>query len=94
MIDKISAGPITLLIIGASTNLAVFLMSNPHLKKNIQHIYIMGGGVGPAGSPDGNLFTSFSSNPYAEFNMFADPFAAYQVKKNVSRKEKRKKHGV
>ncbi|XP_057771880.1 nucleoside hydrolase 3-like [Salvia miltiorrhiza] len=88
MVDKILAGPMTVFVIGASTNLAVFLMSNPHLKKNIQHIYIMGGGVGtssPARSPeqpgpaDGNLFTGFSSNPYAEFNMFADPFAAYQV---------------
>ncbi|RZR90667.1 hypothetical protein BHM03_00018605 [Ensete ventricosum] len=27
----------------------------------------------------GNLFTGYTSNPYAEFNMFADPFAAYQV---------------
>lgn len=27
----------------------------------------------------GNLFTDFTSNPYAEFNIFMDPFAAYQV---------------
>lgn len=27
----------------------------------------------------GNLFTDYTSNPYAEFNIFADPFAAYQV---------------
>ncbi|KAL3626176.1 Nucleoside hydrolase 3 [Castilleja foliolosa] len=98
MIDKISAGPITVFLIGASTNLAIFLMSNPHLKKNIKHIYIMGGGVrskNPSGCCNknsssscqpsrqcgdrGNLFTGYKSNPYAEFNMFGDPFAAYQV---------------
>ncbi|KNA10812.1 hypothetical protein SOVF_140830 isoform A [Spinacia oleracea] len=27
----------------------------------------------------GNLFSDYTSNPYAEFNIFLDPFAAYQV---------------
>uniref|UniRef100_M1A2Z3 Inosine-uridine preferring nucleoside hydrolase n=1 Tax=Solanum tuberosum TaxID=4113 RepID=M1A2Z3_SOLTU len=27
----------------------------------------------------GNLFTDYTSNPYAEFNFFMDHFAAYQV---------------
>lgn len=56
-------------------------MTNPHLKKNVEHIYIMGGAVrskNPTGYP-GNVFTSFKSNPYVEFNFFGDPFAAYQV---------------
>ncbi|XP_039048649.1 uncharacterized protein LOC120189434 isoform X2 [Hibiscus syriacus] len=97
MIETISAGPITVFLIGAHTNLAVFLMNNPHLKKNIEHIYVMGGGVrsedpssccfGNSSSscqPDtcgypGNLYTDYNSNPYAEFNIFGDPFAAYQV---------------
>lgn len=97
MIDTISAGPITVFLIGANTNLGIFLMSNPHLKKNIEHIYIMGGGVrskNPTGccrkpaesscqprqcGDRGNIFTDYLSNPYAEFNMFGDPFAAYQV---------------
>ncbi|MQM04844.1 hypothetical protein Taro_037651 [Colocasia esculenta] len=96
MIDAISAGPMTLLITGGHTNVAIFLMSNPHLKKNIEHIYVMGGGVrskNPTGCcPDnassctpqqcgdhGNLFTGYNSNPYAEFNIFGDPFAAHQV---------------
>lgn len=94
MIDKISAGPITLILIGSHTNFAIFLMNNPHLKKNVEEIYIMGGAVEPRNSSAkndakacngslcdcvGNLFTEFSSNPYAEFNIFADPFAAYQV---------------
>ncbi|XP_061359683.1 nucleoside hydrolase 3-like [Gastrolobium bilobum] len=72
-------------------------MNNPHLKKNVEHIYIMGGGVrsrNPTGccpkntssscvprqcDDHGNLFTDYNTNPYAEFNIFEDPFAAYQV---------------
>ncbi|KAK7387843.1 hypothetical protein VNO78_22638 [Psophocarpus tetragonolobus] len=97
LIEKVSAGPITLLVIGAHTNIAIFLMNNPHLKKNIEHIYIMGGGVrssNPTGccpknassscvprqcGDRGNMFTDYNTNPYAEFNIFGDPFAAYQV---------------
>ncbi|XP_026665801.2 uncharacterized protein LOC103721032 [Phoenix dactylifera] len=94
MIDTISAGPTTVFLIGSHTNFALFLMTNPHLKKNIQHIYIMGGGVRskvpcPKNSSTscipqqcgdlGNLFDACNSNPYAEFNIFVDPFSAYQV---------------
>ncbi|KAF5465571.1 hypothetical protein F2P56_015562 [Juglans regia] len=98
MIEEISEGPITVFLIGAHTNFAIFLMSNPHLKKNIEHIYVMGGGVrskNPTGccpknagssscvpqqcGDHGNLYTAYASNPNAEFNMFGDPFAAYQV---------------
>ncbi|KAH6761701.1 inosine-uridine preferring nucleoside hydrolase family protein [Perilla frutescens var. hirtella] len=43
IIDEVSAGPITVFIIGANTNF------------------------------------DYTSNPYAEFNMFGDPCAAYQV---------------
>lgn len=97
IIDTVSAGPTTVFLLGSHTNLALFLMSNPHLKKNIKHIYIMGGGIrskNPTGccpknanssckpqqcGDHGNLFTSYTSNPYAEYNIFVDPFAAYQV---------------
>nr|CAD1833696.1 unnamed protein product [Ananas comosus var. bracteatus] len=97
MIDAISSGPTTVFLIGSHTNFALFLMSNPHLKKNVEHIYVMGGGVrskNPTGccpknatasckprqcGDHGNLFTGYTSNPYAEFNIFGDPFAAYQV---------------
>lgn len=27
----------------------------------------------------GNIFTAYTANPCAEFNVFGDPFAAYQV---------------
>lgn len=97
MIDTISAGPINVILTGAHTNFAIFLMNNPHLKRNVEHIYVMGGGVrseNPTGccpqngtsscrprqcGDCGNLFTDYNSNPYAEFNIFGDPFAAYQV---------------
>ncbi|KAJ4834108.1 hypothetical protein Tsubulata_039172 [Turnera subulata] len=88
LIDKISTGPITIFLTGTLTNLGIFLMGNPHLQKNVEHIYIMGGGVRcgdptgcqPKGCSDcGNIFTVYTSNPYAEFNIFGDPFAAYQV---------------
>ncbi|KAL6581838.1 hypothetical protein OROMI_005852 [Orobanche minor] len=85
MIDTISEGPTTVFILGASTNLAIFLMSNPKLKKNIEHIYISGGGVGARNSNlqccnySGNVYTGYNTDPNAEYNMFSDPFAAYQV---------------
>ncbi|WJX96078.1 Nucleoside hydrolase 3 [Trifolium repens] len=97
LIEKVSAGPTTLFIIGGHTNVAIFLMNNPHLKKNVEHIYIMGGGVrssNPTGccpknassscvpgqcGNRGNMFTDYNTNPYAEFNIFLDYFAAYQV---------------
>ncbi|XP_066361915.1 nucleoside hydrolase 3-like isoform X1 [Miscanthus floridulus] len=96
LIDTISAGPTTVFLIGSHTNFAIFLMTYPHLKRNVEHIYIMGGGVrskNPTGccpknstgctpqqcGDHGNMFTSYSTNPNAEFNIFGDPFAAYQV---------------
>uniref|UniRef100_A0A251V9U4 Putative inosine/uridine-preferring nucleoside hydrolase domain-containing protein n=1 Tax=Helianthus annuus TaxID=4232 RepID=A0A251V9U4_HELAN len=97
LIKTISEGPVIVFMTGAHTNMAIFLMTNPDLKKNINHIYIMGGGVrskNPTGccpknasstcqpqqcGDHGNMFTAFRSNPYAEFNFFGDPFAAYQV---------------
>ncbi|TVU19334.1 hypothetical protein EJB05_35478 [Eragrostis curvula] len=96
LFDTISEGCTTVILIGAHTNLAIFLMSYPHLKRNVEHIYIMGGGVrskNPTGccpenattsctpqqcGDHGNLFTSYTTNPNAEFNFFGDPFAAYQ----------------
>ncbi|KAK3138802.1 hypothetical protein QOZ80_5AG0373590 [Eleusine coracana subsp. coracana] len=65
MVNTMSAGPTTVILTGAHTNFAIFLMTYPHLKSNVEHIYIMGGGVR-------------SRNP-TEFNIFGDPFAAYQV---------------
>ncbi|MFS7928281.1 putative inosine/uridine-preferring nucleoside hydrolase domain, ribonucleoside hydrolase [Helianthus anomalus] len=81
LIKTISEGPVSVLLAGAHTNLGIFLMTNPSLKRNIDHIYIMGGAVrlnNPT-SDHSNMFTAYRSNPYGEFNIFSDPFAAYQV---------------
>ncbi|KAJ4719544.1 Inosine-uridine preferring nucleoside hydrolase family protein [Melia azedarach] len=88
MINAISEGPTTVFIMGSHTNFAIFIMNNPHLKKNVEHIYAMGGAIRPncsngtnsehCSSPVGNLYPQ-DSNPYAEYNIFSDPFAAYTV---------------
>ncbi|WOK97542.1 hypothetical protein Cni_G06250 [Canna indica] len=41
----------------------------------------------------GNVFTAYTSNSFAEFNIFGDPFAAYQARNNfdaANDKEERK----
>ncbi|WVZ98487.1 hypothetical protein U9M48_043926 [Paspalum notatum var. saurae] len=75
MAETLSAGPTTVLLLGAHTNLALLLMSHPHLRRNVERVYVSGGAVRAAG----NLFTAAAANPVAEFNIFGDPFAAYQV---------------
>ncbi|KAH7543154.1 hypothetical protein FEM48_Zijuj02G0153100 [Ziziphus jujuba var. spinosa] len=40
-------GPITVFLLASHTNLALFLITHPHLKKNSEHIYAMGGAVRP-----------------------------------------------
>lgn len=91
-------------MLGAHTNVAIFLMNNPHLKKNVEHIYIMGGSVGLRNQTGcfpqdaftscvprqcdgcGNVYTNYKANPYAEYNIFCDPFATYQVSSNYMEK--------
>lgn len=75
MVDTVSAGPTTLLLFGTHTNAALLLMAHPHLRRNVERVYVLGGGV----RVTGNLFTAYGVNPFAEFNVFGDPFAAYQV---------------
>uniref|UniRef100_J3M724 Inosine/uridine-preferring nucleoside hydrolase domain-containing protein n=2 Tax=Oryza brachyantha TaxID=4533 RepID=J3M724_ORYBR len=78
MADTVSGGATTVFLFGAHTNLALLLMAHPRLRRNIERIYVSGGAVRTA-DPAGNLFTAFATNPFAEFNIFGDPFAAYQV---------------
>jgi inosine-uridine nucleoside N-ribohydrolase len=75
MVDTLSAGPTTLILLGTLTNAALLLMARPDLRGNVEHIYVSGGSV----RAPGNLFTAYNANPFAEFNVFGDPFAAYQV---------------
>ncbi|KAH7296329.1 hypothetical protein KP509_26G019400 [Ceratopteris richardii] len=97
MREVLSKDSAIVILIGSHTNFATLLMAHPELKRNVERLYIMGGGVRsknptgccPEGSPNtctptqcgirGNLFDGYDTNPWAEFNMFMDPFAAYVV---------------
>lgn len=63
---KEDPGEITLLTIGALTNIAMALKKDPSIAKDIPHIYIMGG----TNNSLGNI------TPAAEYNFYADPEAA------------------
>uniref|UniRef100_K3YD25 Inosine/uridine-preferring nucleoside hydrolase domain-containing protein n=1 Tax=Setaria italica TaxID=4555 RepID=K3YD25_SETIT len=75
MADTLSSGPTSVILLGAHTNLAILLATRPHLRRNVERVYVSGGAVRVAG----NLFTATAANPFANFNFFGDPFAAYQV---------------
>ncbi|MBA0841241.1 hypothetical protein Goarm_003743 [Gossypium armourianum] len=77
--ETTSVSLITMFVIEAYANLALFLMNNP--KNNVEDMHVMGGGLRSNNPNDcgylGNLFTDY--NIYVEFNIFGDPFTAYQV---------------
>lgn len=58
--------PLTLVITGPMTNVALALIMVPEISESIEEIVLMGG----ADSEGGNI------TPFAEFNVFADPHAA------------------
>lgn len=61
--------PLTLIITGPMTNVALALTMAPEIAAGIKEIVLMGG----ADSEGGNI------TPFAEFNVFADPHAAAAV---------------
>ncbi len=65
-------GEITLLAVGPLTNLALGLRQDPEGMRKLKEVVIMGGAV----RTQGNV------TPYAEFNIFADPWAAEVVFKS------------
>lgn len=58
--------PITLIVTGPMTNIALALVMMPSISDGIEEIVLMGG----ADTEGGNI------TPFAEFNVFADPHAA------------------
>jgi inosine-uridine nucleoside N-ribohydrolase len=60
--------PVTLVPTGPLTNIALFLARYPQHVERIERIVLMGGAIG-----EGN------TTPAAEFNIWADPEAAYRV---------------
>jgi pyrimidine-specific ribonucleoside hydrolase len=63
-----SPEPVTIAPIGPLTNIALLLAAHPDLKPKIARLVVMGGGL-----------TGGNSTPAAEFNLWADPEAAYRV---------------
>ena len=63
------ANPLTLIVTGPMTNIALALAMDPEIEDGIAEIVLMGG----ADTEGGNI------TPYAEFNVFADPHAAAAV---------------
>lgn len=64
--------PITLIMTGPMTNLAIALTMAPEIRHGIHEVVLMGG----ADSEGGNI------TPFAEFNVYADPHAASLVFKS------------
>jgi len=82
IIDLVNSSPekVTLLVIGAQTDVALALQHDPEIKNNIEKIVIMGGAFHTAGNlngPNGNA--GDATNDVAEWNIFVDALAAKQV---------------
>lgn len=79
MVQTISTSqkPVTLLVSGALTNLAMALRIDPELSENIAAVYIMGGAVNVPGNLN-DLLTD-TTNSTAEWNFYVDPLAASEV---------------
>ena len=72
-----ASDPVTLLVTGAQTDIALALREEPAIADNIAQIVIMGG----AFNVPGNLgeASGYAHNTVAEWNIFVDPLAAKQV---------------
>ncbi|MGQ6077221.1 nucleoside hydrolase [Serratia sp. IR-2025] len=66
-----SPQPITLVVTGPMTNIALLLAQHAELKSRIERIVFMGGGMNAG-----------NTTPVAEFNIFVDPEAAEMVLKS------------
>ncbi|MGP1290592.1 nucleoside hydrolase, partial [Serratia sp. CY31944] len=68
---RASPHPITLVVTGPMTNIALLLAQHAELKSRIERIVFMGGGMNAG-----------NTTPVAEFNIFVDPEAAEMVLKS------------
>lgn len=72
-----SPQPVTIVALGPLTNLAEALLATPSLAEKIARIVIMGGALRVAGNI--REISPRIDNPYAEWNIFCDPYAADMV---------------
>ena len=72
-----ASAPVTVLVLGGQTDLALALQQDPGLTENIRQVVIMGG----AFNQPGNLseVPGYEHNPAAEWNIYVDALAAHQV---------------
>ncbi len=73
IIDSAKKGQVYIICLAAPTNLALAILKDPTICKNIKTVFLMGGAV----NCPGNV------TEYAEFNFFQDPLAVETVLKNV-----------
>lgn len=81
-----ATSPVTVLCTGPLTPLAT-LFSSPEgaaLQSKVGRLVWMGGAIAVSGNLDPNTLPPGVANPYAEWNVFWDPFAASWVFKNTS----------
>ncbi|CAN8026907.1 unnamed protein product, partial [Ixodes persulcatus] len=68
-----SCGQITLIMLGPLTNLAIALLVDPHITRDVREVFILGGNI----EGRGNI------RPGSEFNFLVDPEAAEVVLQRV-----------
>ena len=74
-----SRKPVSILSLGAMSNIAEVLIEEPRLARKIRRIVAMGGAVDVPGNIRVHGFTDNSPNTVAEWNIFIDPPAAKAV---------------
>jgi len=75
-------GKITILCLGPLTPLATLLSEMPSAALKIERLFWMGGAINVCGNLDPDSIPPELANPYAEWNVFWDPFAAESVFSN------------
>lgn len=74
-----SESPITILSIGAMTNIASALKADPKVKNKIDRVVAMAGAINVPGNLQVHGFTEQIPNKLAEWNVWIDPVAAKYV---------------
>ncbi len=73
-----SPEPVTVFVSGSFTNLAEAIRLDPTIINNIQAVECMGGAIYDPGNV-GGVWDFGIDNKFAEWNIFVDPLAAYEV---------------